>query len=107
MVTVENRMIWMATGNNLTLSSELRRRTVEIRLDAKMERPEERTGFRHPDLKAWTRANRPALVYSCLVIIRNWFALGRGVMPLKLAYSFENWSRIIGGVLAAAQIEGS
>ena len=106
MVTVENRTVWMATANNLTLSSELRRRAVEIRLDAKMERPDERSGFRHSDLKAWTRANRAALVCACLTIIRNWFALRRPVAPMKPLGSFEDWSQIIGGILAAAQIEG-
>ena len=106
MVTVENRAVWIATANNLTLSSELRRRAIEIRLDAKLERPDERSGFRHPDLKAWTRANRPALVHACLVIIQNWLALGRPAAPMKPLGSFEDWSRIVGGILAAAQIEG-
>lgn len=83
MVTVENRAIWVATGNNLTLSGELRRRVVEVRLDAQMERPEERTSFRHPDLKAWTREHRPALVYACLLLVQNWFALGRPAAPRR------------------------
>ena len=106
MVTVENRAIWVATGNNLTLSGELRRRAVEVRLDAQMERPEERTGFRHPDLKAWTRENRPALVYACLLLTKNWIVLGRPAAPGRPLASFASWSNIVGGVLAAAQVEG-
>jgi hypothetical protein len=105
-ITVENRAIWIATGNNLTLSGELRRRAVEIRLDAKMERPEERTSFRHTELKEWTRAHRPELVWSCLVLIQNWIALGLPPMPRQPLASFESWSKIIGGVLAAAGVEG-
>jgi hypothetical protein len=106
MVTVENRAVWIATANNLTLSSELRRRAVEIRLDAKMERPDERSGFRHQDLKAWTRANRPALVHACLTVIQNWLALGRPGISMNPLGSFEDWSRIVGGIVAAAQVEG-
>ncbi len=106
MVTVPNRAIWIATGNNLTLSSELRRRAIEVRLDAKMERPEERASFRHPDLKAWTRANRPALVHWCLLLIRNWIASGRPKPAMKPLASFTEWSTVMGGILGAASVEG-
>lgn len=102
MVTVENRSVWIATGNNLTLSSELRRRAVEIRLDSKMERPEERSSFRHPELQAWARQNRPALVHSALTLIQNWIALGQRAPSLRPLGGFENWSRTIGGILSAA-----
>ena len=40
-----------ATGNNLSYRSDFVRRVVPIALDARMERPEERTGFRHPQLE--------------------------------------------------------
>ena len=55
-VTVPNRAVWMATGNNLDLSSEIARRTVWIRIDPRMDRPWERTGFRHPRLPTRVRA---------------------------------------------------
>ena len=43
--------VWLATGNNLTYVGDMaRRRVVPIIIDPKMERPEERTGFRYPDL---------------------------------------------------------
>jgi len=106
MVKVENRAVWIATGNNLTLSSELRRRSVEIRLDAKMERPDERASFRHPDLKQWARGNRAALAHSALTLIQNWIALGQPPAPGKPLASFEGWWRVIGGILAAAGSEG-
>ena len=104
MVTVENRSVWIATGNNLTLATELRRRAVEIRLDAQRERPEERSDFRHPELRAWTREHRPALVHSALTLIQNWIALGQRTPSLRPLGGFENWSRIIGGILSAAGI---
>ena len=49
---------WAVTGNNVQVSMELARRAVRIRLDAKVERPWERTGFQHPNLREWVRANR-------------------------------------------------
>ena len=40
-----NLSTWVATGNNVNLDEELASRSVFIRLDAKVERPELRTGF--------------------------------------------------------------
>jgi len=41
---------WVATANNPSLSLEVARRTVSIRLDSEVERPWERTNFKHPHL---------------------------------------------------------
>ena len=48
------RNTWVATGNNPALSDEIARRTVRIRLDAKIDKPwlREPTAFRHPNLRA-------------------------------------------------------
>ena len=56
------RCLWIATGNNPEFSNEMARRLVRIRLDANVERPWQRSGFRHPDLMTWVRANRARLV---------------------------------------------
>ena len=47
------RCVWIATGNNPEFSNEMARRLVRIRLDAHVERPWQRAGFRHPDLMTW------------------------------------------------------
>src|SRR5215470_13321176 len=45
---------WVATGNNPSVSSEIARRTVRIRLDAKVDRPWRRSReYRHPELLDW------------------------------------------------------
>ena len=56
------RCLWIATGNNPEFSNEMARRLVRIRLDANVERPWQRSDFRHPDLMTWVRANRARLV---------------------------------------------
>jgi len=105
MVTTPNRALWLATGNNPVLSRENARRTVRIRLDADVERPWLRDGFRHPDLPAWVRAQRPALVVAVLTLLRSWAQAGRprGTVPLG---SFEDWAAVVGGVLEHAGVEG-
>lgn len=109
-IRVPNLSTWFTTGNNVTLSRELARRTVLIRLDAERENPEERTGFRHPDLPKWARANRGRLVHACLVLIRAWLAAGSpkwkpGPNTVKIG-SFESWCEVLGGILDVAGVPG-
>jgi hypothetical protein len=106
MVSLPNRALWMVTGNNLSMSGEIVRRTVRIRLDAEMEDPASRTGFRHNPLTTWVRANRGDLLWAVLTIIQNWIASGRLPFTTRSLGSFEPWARAIGGILEAAGISG-
>ncbi|MGE0580495.1 hypothetical protein, partial [Reyranella sp.] len=99
------RCVWIATGNNPEFSNEMARRIVRIRLDARVDQPWRREGFRHPDLMSWVRANRPRLVTACLTLCRAWLAAGRP-RGGRMIGSYETWSRIMGGVLEVAGIEG-
>ena len=70
-----------------------------------MERPSQRSGFRHPRLIAWVRANRARLVAACLTLCQAWIAAGRPKGG-RVVGSFESWSEVMGGVLEVAGIEG-
>jgi putative DNA primase/helicase len=99
----------VATGNNMSLSRELARRAVWIRLEPEQERPELRSDFRHPDLLRWVRAERGRLIVACLTLARAWVIKGRprGSEVLGTTFgSYPSWLDIIGGVLAVAGIEG-
>ena len=99
------RCLWIATGNNPTFSNEMARRLVRIRLDARVDQPWMRDGFRHPDLMVWVRANRARLVAACLTLCRAWIAAGRP-RGTRTIGSYESWSQTMGGVLEVAGIEG-
>jgi len=99
------RCLWVATGNNPTFSNEMARRLVRIRLDAHVERPWQRSGFRHPDLMVWVVANRARLVAACLTLGRAWIAAGRPRATRTIG-SYESWAQTMGGVLEVAGIEG-
>ena len=105
MVRLPIRCLWVATGNNPEFSNEMARRLVRIRLDARHDQPWRRSGFRHPNLMAWVRANRGRLVAACLTLCRAWVAAG---MPrgTTIVGSFECWSSVMGGVLAVAEVPG-
>lgn len=104
-VAVPVRCAWIVTGNNPVLSTEMMRRTIPCRLDARTDRPWERTGFAHPDLLAWTRHNRATLVWAALTLGQAWLAEGRPPGAVRLGM-FEDWSTVLGGVLQVAQIPG-
>ena len=70
-----------------------------------VERPWQRSGFRHPDLMVWVRANRARLVAACLTLGRAWIAAGRP-RGTRTIGSYESWAQIMGGVLEVAGIEG-
>ena len=99
------RCVWIATGNNPEFSNEMARRIVRIRLDAHVDQPWRREGFRHSDLMGWVRASRARLVAACLTLIQAWIAAGRPTGRRTIG-SYENWSRIMGGVLEVGSVEG-
>jgi hypothetical protein len=78
---------------------------VRCRLDAKVEEPWRRTGFKHDDLPKWVAAQRGELIWACLILVQNWLAKGRPESTARLG-TYENWSKIVGGILATAGIEG-
>ncbi len=106
MVHLPNHATWILTGNNPRMSAELTRRSILCRIDPGVEKPWLREGFRHPNLVRWVLDNRSRLVHAILVIVRNWIAKGQPSPSCKPLGSFEAWSNVVGGILAAAEIPG-
>ena len=105
-VEVPNRTLWIVTGNNVAMNDEMARRSVRIRLDAGVENPWERQGFRHDPLLEWVGEHRGELVWAALVLVANWLARGAEPFTERTLGSFEVWARVVGGVLHDAGIEG-
>lgn len=99
--TMPVRCIWVMTANNPRLSQEIARRCVPIRLDARVARPQARTGFVHDDLLRWARENRGQLVWSALTVIQAWIAAGQPEPSSEVPAlgSYEAWRRVVGGIL--------
>jgi hypothetical protein len=104
-IRLPNRTIWMLTGNNIELDTDIARRSVAIRIDARMDRPWDRAQFRHA-LPHWAVRHRHDLVWACLVLARNWLAAARPAWDGTPLGSYEEWSAVVGGVLQAADING-
>jgi len=60
------------TGNNPRFTHELTRRINRVRLDARMENPASRKGWRHKDLDVWVTKNRGKLMWALMVLVRHW-----------------------------------
>jgi hypothetical protein len=86
---------WYASGNNVGLRGDVHRRLVPCRLDTAEEHPEERTGFKYPDLIGHVRQNRASLVVDALTILRGYFAAGCPVRGLTPFGSYEGWSAVV------------
>ncbi len=105
-VEVPNRVIWIATGNNLEIAGDLVRRCYRITLDADLPQPWERSGFAIRDLTRHLSSHRGVMITALLTLARAWYARrcpAGDVVPMG---SFEEWSRIIGGILQSAGIAG-
>jgi hypothetical protein len=86
---------WAATGNNVVLGADTSRRACHIRLDSKLENPEERADFRHRELLRWVRQERPRLLAAALTILAAYCKAGRPDQRLKTWGSFEGWSGLV------------
>ncbi len=71
------RAVWLFTGNGLVFRGDLGRRVIPIDLEARVEFPEDRSGFQHVDLKAYVRERRPELVRAALTVLRAYHIAGR------------------------------
>jgi hypothetical protein len=105
MVSVRNQALWMMTGNNPRLDTELARRCVRVRIVPASDRPWLRKNFKHPDQLKWLMGNRGQLVSAVLTLIVGWIAAGRPLGTTRLG-GFEDWSEVMGGILNHAGIEG-
>lgn len=99
---VKIKSIWLATGNNVTISTEIARRTIRIRLTPQTDRPEEREDFLHEDQIEWIAQNRPKLVWAAHILCQ--FAIQQKLPRPKIRNvgSFERWSRLLGSILECA-----
>lgn len=91
----------LTTGNNIMIAGDTERRSLVARIQPGPDcNPEDRTDFKHPDLLAWLRDNRPRLVCAALTLLRAYVVAGR---PGALRWgSFEEWAALIASAIVWA-----
>jgi len=98
--------VFIFTGNNVSISTELSRRIIKCRIEAKTDRPWLRNDFKINNLSEWVRIHRSELVRACLVICQYWIAAGMPTGKVKPLGSFEEYTKVMGGILETAGITG-
>lgn len=105
-----NDRIWCATGNNMRLGKDIRRRSVRVRQKPTHDPREGKRKFRHPDLFAWMDKNRAALAWAVGTLVRAWATAGcpefsDKVLLEKMA-SYKSWINVVGGILETIGVDG-
>jgi hypothetical protein len=88
------------------MSDELSRRTIRIRMDARVDRPWLRQGFAIGNLRQYVREHRGELIWAYLTMIQHWIAQGQPAPSCTPLGSYERWSSVIGGILESAGVQG-
>jgi len=105
-VSLPVRCAWIATGNNIQIGGDMRRRCYWVRMEAPCPEPFMRTDFRHPKIKTYVLEKRGELLAALLTLARAWFAAGQPKPALAPLGSFEYWTEVIGGMLQHAGVDG-
>lgn len=98
--TAPNLVTVFITGNGLTVSPDLRRRSLFIELTMRAERAEDRV-FKQPMDDYYLTTMRPQILASLWALVRNWDKMGRPV-PSRGHSAFPLWANIVGGIVEAA-----
>ncbi|WBB81292.1 hypothetical protein O7606_07955 [Micromonospora sp. WMMD882] len=109
-VATVNDRLWMATGNNLQVGGDMASRTVRVRLDPDMPRPElrDQRGFGIPHLDQWITdpTNQLTVLWHLLVLVLDWTRQGAPRVSGLSMRQFTPWAQALGGFLAHHGIDG-
>lgn len=87
---IPNKMVLVASGNNITPTGDLARRSLVVRMDANTSNLKERV-FKIPLLREYVMAHRAGLLVDALTVIKAYQLAPKQEMPVPLP-SFEKWS---------------
>jgi hypothetical protein len=100
MLSLDNNLTLVGSGNNVQCSGEIAKRTVPIVLQPRKSHPEARRDFRYPNLRAHVSATRCEALGALLGMVENWLAQGQPEYTNRMG-GFEGWSEAVGGILRA------
>lgn len=104
-INLPNNAVWMVTANNPSLSNEIARRCLRIRIDRKTEKPWTIKKFSHDPLRLWAMRHRGEYFCALATLVQAWIARGAQPGPERMA-SFEEYAPVISGILNQVGIPG-
>lgn len=106
-IGVPNDRLWLVTGNNIRFGGDIPSRTVLVELDPRMPNPDQRDGFRIPDLSDWLDSpeNRATVLYHLLVLVRAWIVAGAPTIATPMR-TFRRWASAMRGFAEFCGLSG-
>lgn len=95
----ENHITVFVTGNGMTMTEDMRRRTLFVELHLSAERPEDRPFRRKLDVPTLV-SMRPQILAACWAVVRHWNEQGRPTA--SRTHSFPTWDKVMGGIVESA-----
>jgi hypothetical protein len=99
-ITADNLAVVFITGNGLTVSPDMRRRSLFVELHLEVERAEDRQFKRNLDLPTLLTM-RPKILAALWSIVTHWDKQGRPT-PSRSHSAFPSWANIVAGIVEAA-----
>jgi hypothetical protein len=102
------KIVWFSTGNGMIIGGDMARRSLLARLEPPVDHPERRTGprpgvsWKYPNLLAYVKKRRPAILTDVLTIVAAYLRAGRPDMGLPAMGSFKEWSDVIRSAIVFA-----
>ena len=88
-------LVFIGTGNNSTLTTDMVRRTFAIQLQTNLERPDLKTGFKHPDLLGYIKEHRRELAIAALSIPGHYILADKPTVKMEPWGGYEGWSNFV------------
>jgi hypothetical protein len=95
-MSIKIRQIFVGSGNNVSLDTDIARRTIFINLTPNTSKPWKRGNFKHNNIKLWMLDNAGEIIYHTLVMIK--YGLKHG----KSSHTFgscDQWAEVVGRIL--------
>ena len=102
------KIVWFSTGNGMIIGGDMARRSLLARLEPPVDHPEKRTGprpgvsWKYPNLLAYVKRRRAAILTDVLTIVAAYLRAGRPDMGLPAMGSFKEWSDVIRSAIVFA-----
>ncbi|MFJ4708417.1 bifunctional DNA primase/polymerase [Streptomyces anulatus] len=107
MVALINDVLWVVTGNNMRFGGDNASRSFMVTLDADMERPDLRSGFKLGNLETWLKsADNRARVVRCLLVLGRAWAMANAPTLRAPMRGYDWWSDAMAGFLHFHGIPG-
>lgn len=104
MMPIEGKIVTFC-GNNLQVGGDLGRRVLKTRLRFMGKHAaSQRRGFRHGNLPAWVKQNRPQILAALHTVLA--YGLQNRVQPDAVMGSYEEWTSVVLAGLADVTLDG-